>query len=206
MRIVGLTGRIGTGKSTLARWLAEHGAVTLDSDALVAELYASDRALQGRLAERFGAAVTGNGGIDKSALRAALTDQAAVQSLERIVHPAVQALRDEKLTAAEQAGAPAVVIEAIKLVESGGAAICDELWVVVADERVQLERLETRGVSEAEARARMEWQGAPATWIEAFVAESVRLKKPRPVIVFDNSGSEIEGRAQVSRLWRGAAL
>ena len=104
MRIVGLTGRIGTGKSTVARWLAEHGAMVLDSDALVAELYEGDAALQARLAGRFGAAVARDGRVDKGALRAALHGPAEVQALEALVHPAVQALRDRRLEEA-RAGA-----------------------------------------------------------------------------------------------------
>jgi dephospho-CoA kinase len=204
MRIVGLTGRIGTGKSTVARWLAEHGAVVLDSDALVAELYERDTALRARLAARFGQQIIGGKGVDKAALRAALSGPEAVAALEQIVHPAVQALRDRKLVTARGAGASAAVVEAIKLVESGGSAICDELWIVVAAEPVQLQRLAARGVSADEARARMQWQGTSASWTEAFLVESTRLAKPRPVIVFDNSGSESEGRAQVKRLWRGA--
>src|SRR5918993_438112 len=99
MRIVGLTGRIGTGKSTVARWLAEHGAVTLDSDALVAELYERDAPLRARLAARFGPHVIRGELVDKAALRAALTDRAAIAELEAIVHPAVQALRDRKINA-----------------------------------------------------------------------------------------------------------
>jgi dephospho-CoA kinase len=205
MRIVGLTGRIGTGKSTVARWLAEHGAVTLDSDVLVAELYERDAPLRARLAARFGPQVIRGKGVDRAALRASLTDKAAIVALEEIVHPEVQALRDRKLIAARRAGASAAVVEAIKLVESGGSKVCDELWIVVAEERVQLERLARRGVSDAEARRRMEWQGSPASWTDAFLAESARLGRARPVIVFDNSGSEVDGRAQVSRLWRGVS-
>lgn len=205
MRIVGLTGRIGTGKSTVARWLAADGAVLLDSDALVGEIYESDHALQARLAEQFGAAVVRDGRVDKAALRLALDSPNAVTTLELIVHPAVQALRDERLAHARASGAAASIVEAIKLVESGGSAICDELWIVVADERVQLERLALRGTSEREARARMEWQGTPASWTEAFLAESARLGRARPVLIVDNSASELEGRSQVSRLWRGAA-
>ena len=205
MRIVGLTGRIGTGKSTVARWLGEDGAVVIDSDALVAELYARDRALQARLAERFGAHVVRDGQVDRPALRGALAGPAEVAALEAIVHPAVRALRDERLIGARAAGAGAVVVEAIKLVESGGSAICDELWIVVVEERVQLARLAQRGMFEAEARARMQWQGTPASWTEAFLAESGRLGRPRSVLIVDNSASEEEGRAQVRRLWRGVA-
>ena len=196
---------MGAGKSTVARWLAEVGAIVLDSDALVAELYERDRALQESLAARFGAHVLSGDRVNKAALRAALTEPAAVRSLEAIVHPAVHALRDRRLTAARAAGAPAAIVEAIKMVESGGSAICDELWIVVADERVQLARLSARGIDAAEARARMQWQGTPASWTEEFIAESVRLGRPRPVLIVDNSGPETQGRAQVTRLWCGAA-
>ena len=204
MRIVGLTGRIGTGKSTVASWLAELGALTLDSDALVAELYERDAPLRARLAARFGQHVLRGKGVDKAALRAALTGAAEVAALEQIVHPAVRVLRDRKLYAARNAGTSAAVVEAIKLVESGGSEICDELWIVVAGEAVQLERLARRGVSEAEARRRMEWQGTLTSWTDAFLAESGRLGRARPVIVVDNSGPPEQGRVQVSRLWRGA--
>ena len=205
MRIVGLTGRIGTGKSTVARWLAEHGAVVLDSDALVAELYATDTTLQERISSRFGPQTVREGRVDKAALRAALVGPDDVAALESIVHPAVMTARADRLAAARKDGAPAVVVEAIKLVESGGSEVCDELWIVVADERVQLDRLTARGVSETEARERMAWQGTPASWIESFVSASVRLGRSRPVLIVDNSGPEEVGRAQVSRLWRGAA-
>ncbi|MGI8424133.1 MAG: dephospho-CoA kinase [Chloroflexota bacterium] len=206
MRIVGLTGRIGTGKSTVAAWLAEYGARVVDSDALVAELYETDATLQGRLRTQFGQHVVREARVDRAVLRRALVEPAAVAALEEIVHPAVQALRDKKLAAARADGTSACVVEAIKLVESGGSAICDELWIVVAGERVQFDRLARRGMEEAEARRRMEWQGTPASWTEGFLAESTRLGEPRPVMIFDNSGSEDQGRAQVSRLWRGVSL
>ena len=205
MRIVGLTGRIGTGKSTVARWLAELGVTAIDADALVAELYAEDATVHAALVQRFGADVVRAGAVDKDALRAHLAAPHALEAVERIVHPAVHRLRDDSLARARAAGAVGCVVEAIKLVESGGSAVCDELWIVVADEAVQLARLARRGVDEAEARRRMAWQGSFGTWIAAFVEESARLRRPRPVVVFDNSGDEVAGRAQASRLWLGAA-
>src|SRR5688572_14551160 len=128
MRIVGLTGRIGTGKSTVARWLTEHGAVALDADTQVTELYESDRSLQALLAERFGAAVIRDGRVDKPALRVAIGGPEDVAALEALVHPAVTRFREERLDQLRATGVPAVVVEAIKLVESGGSATCDELW------------------------------------------------------------------------------
>ncbi|HEU5319123.1 MAG TPA: dephospho-CoA kinase [Chloroflexota bacterium] len=204
MRIVGLTGRIGTGKSTVARWLADLGLAAIDSDALVAELYERNAALQAALAERFGSDVLRGGRVDKEVLRARAQVPGALDALERLVHPAVHLLRDHHLAVARAAGAPGCVVEAIKLVESGGSASCDELWIVVAAEPVQLGRLARRGVDEPEARRRMAWQGTVKSWTEAFLAESVRLGRARPIVIFDNSADEASGRAQAARLWRGA--
>ena len=203
MRIVGLTGRMGAGKSTVARWLADLGATSIDADALVAELYATDDDLHTQLRARFGEAVVRDGRVDKLALRAAFADPAALGDLERIVHPAVHRLRDEQLAAARANGAPVSVVEAIRLVESGGSAICDELWIVTANEDALLPRLGQRGVAPDDARRRLATQGSLAGWTDAFLAESARLTRPRPVVVFDNSGTEADGRRAAQRLWRG---
>jgi dephospho-CoA kinase len=204
MRVIGLTGQIGAGKSTVAGWLAGLGAVAIDSDVLVRELYAHDATLQARLEERFGPGVVAAGTVDRTALADAVFDNpAALADLEALVHPAVFRLRDQQVAAARATGAPAVVFEAIKLVEAGGSAQCDELWIVVADAPVQRARLAERGLSEAEARRRLAAQGSVATWCERFIAESARLGRRRPVVVFDNSGGVADGQAQVARLWRG---
>jgi dephospho-CoA kinase len=203
VRIVGLTGRIGTGKSTVARWLGELGLAVIDSDALVAELYESDSALLASLARQFGSQVVHAGRVDKDALRGALKEPGALDALEQLVHPAVHRLRDERLAAARAGGAPGCAVEAIKLVESGGSAACDELWIVVATESVQLDRLAGRGTDAAEARRRMSWQGTPESWMAGFLSESALLGRPRPVVILDNSGDEPTGRAQVERLWNG---
>ena len=179
------------------------GLTAIDADALVAELYETDAALQEQLRQRFGDEVVRASRVDKDALRGKVKGPGALESLESVVHPAVHRLRDLRIAAAREAGASGCAVEAIKLVESGGSAICDELWIVVAGERVQLDRLARRGVDEAEARRRMEWQGTPAIWTGLFVAESTRLGRPRPVVIVDNSGDEAVGRAQVERLWRG---
>jgi dephospho-CoA kinase len=204
MRIIGVTGTIGAGKSTVLRWLAELGAYGVDADALVHRLYASDRTLQAQLRERFGASVVSAAGVDRQALsRAVFGNPEALAALEGLVHPAVHRAEDEEIARARAAGAPAYAMEAIRLVESGGSSRCDELWIVVAAEAVQLARLAARGVSEDEARRRLAVQGSVASWTSTFQAESARLGRPRPILVVDNSGSEAAGRAQVERLWRG---
>jgi len=204
MRIVGLTGQIGTGKSTVSRWLEAYGVVAIDSDALVRQLYDGDAALHAQLQGRFGGQVVRSGSVDKAALGAAVfSDTQALTDLEAIVHPVVRRLRDQQVEEARRRGVPACAVEAIKLVESGGSDICDELWIVVAGERVQLERLAGRGMAEADARRRLAAQGTVASWSEQFLAESTRLDCTRPIVIFDNSGAEEVGKAHVKRLWEG---
>jgi dephospho-CoA kinase len=204
MRVIGVTGTIGSGKSTVLRWLADLGARTVDADALVRRLYESDGELQAQLRAAFGPQVVAGTGVDRDALRRALDRPGALAELERIVHPAVQRARDALLDAARREGAPAFAFEAIKLVESGSSSHCDELWIVVAPPAVQLARLAARGVEGAEARRRLAWQGSVDTWTDAFLAESERLGRAgRPVVVLDNGGSEAVGQAAVRRLWSG---
>jgi dephospho-CoA kinase len=203
MRVIGVTGTIGAGKSTVLRWLEALGARAADADAVVHRLYEADGGLQERLRRRFGPEVVAGGRVDRPALSRALSAPGALADLEAIVHPAVGRERDALLQAARAAGAPAFAYEAIRLVESGTSAVCDELWIVTVPESVQLARLAARGVSEAEARRRLAWQGTAATWTAAFQEESARLGRPRPVLVVDNGGTAGEGQAQVRRLWLG---
>jgi dephospho-CoA kinase len=207
MRVIGLTGTIGAGKSTVLGWLAELGARTYDADAIAHQLYESDADLHARLASRFGPSVVVGGHVDRRALGAIVfanpDDPGPLAALEAIVHPAVQQARDAALERAQYEGVAVSAVEAIKLVESGGSARCDELWIVTAREDVQLARLAARGVAPDEARRRLARQGTVASWTAAFQAESGRLDRMRPVVVFDNSGGAAQGRAQVARLWPG---
>src|SRR5437867_2218967 len=159
MRVIGLTGTIGAGKSTVMRWLGDLGACLVDADALVHRLYESDAALQRRLQARFGAAVVVNGRVDRAALGASVfadpSDRTALADLEAIVHPAVHRLEDEVIAAARAAGAPACVVEAIKLVESGGSSRCDASWIVRGAATGQLARLAAPGLDDAVAPSRL---------------------------------------------------
>jgi len=115
--------------------------------------------------------------------------------LEQIVHPAVRVeirnFIEAAGRAAGSAGRPVVVIDVVKLIESGWAQVCDEVWVVTAPEEQQVERLmATRGMSEAEARQR----------IAAQTPQAARLA--HATVVLDNSGSLEATRAQVEAAWR----
>jgi dephospho-CoA kinase len=156
--IVGITGPIGCGKSTVAGWLAElPGVVTIDADRVARDVLAPGTPETERVYERFGAGLRrADGSLDRAALgRIVFADPVALRDLEAIVHPGV---RPRILTAIDQAtmtGARAVIVEAIKLVEGGLADRCDEVWLVTCDPSVQLARIVGRGDGEAAARERV---------------------------------------------------
>ena len=196
--LLGLTGGIACGKSTVARLLAERGAVVLDADALVHELYA-DPDFAARVAALFDAPVQRDDGtIDRVALgHLVFADAEALRRLEALVHPAVEALRDEKLHVLHGADPrpPAIVIEAVKLVEAGQGAHCAAVWCVSCAREVQLRRLmATRGLSEEAARARLAHQPP----LEAKQA----LLGPVPLVLIENSGTPQELEARVDKEWQ----
>jgi dephospho-CoA kinase len=172
---IGITGPIGCGKSTVARWLAERpGVEVIDADAVARAVLAPGTAETAAVYRRFGSELArADGSLDRAALgRIVFADAAALRDLEAIVHPAVRPRILTAAAAAEDRGAPAVVIEAIKLVEGGLADLCDEVWLVRCDPSVQRDRLVGRGGDVADAQRRIAAQGdlvarlAPAaTWI-----------------------------------------
>jgi len=154
---IGLTGPIGCGKSTVAGWLAALGAVVIDADAEARAVVEPGEPALALVLERFGGAVREpDGALDRAALgRIVFADAAALRDLEAIVHPAVRPRILAAITAAETAGAPAVVIEAIRLVEGGLAALCDETWLVTCAPDEQRARLAGRGVVPDDAERRI---------------------------------------------------
>jgi dephospho-CoA kinase len=154
---IGITGPIGCGKSTVAGWLAARGAVVVDADAVARAVTAPGEPAHDAILARFGDGVRGpDGALDRAALaRLVFADPAALRDLEAIVHPAVRPRILAEIAEADTAGAPAVVIEAIKLVEGGLAALCDEVWLVDCSPAAQRARLLARGVAEDDANRRI---------------------------------------------------
>lgn len=158
---VGLTGGIGSGKSTVSELLAAHGAVVIDYDVLARE--AVEPGSQGleAIAERFGPGVIApDGTLDRPALAAIVfADPAALSDLNAITHPAIWRLASAREAAA---GPDAIVVhDNPLLVEMGAAERCDVVVVVDVPEDVQVDRLvSSRGMSESEAKARIAAQAS----------------------------------------------
>jgi len=160
--VIGLTGPIGCGKSTVGRLLADVGAQTIDADALARRVTEPGTPALLEIRGRFGDAVfDATGELDRAALaRLVFADPAALADLERIVHPHVRQLIEVELREAAAAGLPVVAIEAIKLVEGGLAERCDEVWLIECAPATQRARLAGRGVLAADAELRLSAQGA----------------------------------------------
>ena len=185
---VGLSGGIGSGKSTVARALARRGAVVIDADAIAREVVEPGRPGLAAVVERFGRdVVDAEGRLDRPALAAVVFEDAAARAdLNAIVHPLVAAE-----TLRRQAAAPAdsvVVLDVPLLVEAAKSGY-DVVVIVEAPEAVRLERLVGRGMGVDDARRRMAAQASDED--RRRVAD----------VVLDNSGSEEDLEAQIDSLW-----
>lgn len=188
-KVLGVTGNIASGKSTVVNILKEFGAHHVDSDLVYRDLVQPGQPLLVRLATAFGDGVIAAGGsLDRKALGAIVfSDPEKLAKLDRITHPAVIAESDRR-AAAIRSGV--IVIDAVKLIESGHADTCDEVWLVTAPEEVQIARLMRRNeLTEEEARRRV----AAQPLLEPKIQRADRI--------IDNSGSLETLRATVEAAW-----
>ena len=186
--IIGLTGNIACGKSTVRGMIGEHGAATLDADALVHDLYMPGDPVYRAVIEAFGADILGRDAeIDRRALgRKVFGDPVALARLEGLTHPAVI----ERTWAWVARQTVPVVVDAVKLIEAGIADGCDAVWVVTCPLEEERRRLMTRpGMTAAEADRRLAAQAPEAA------------KIARADVVIDNGGTMEATRAQIDRAW-----
>ena len=190
--LIGLTGNIACGKSTVLAMLQDLGAAVIDADQVTRQVQQPGEPVYQAIIEAFGEAilVAPGGPIDRQRLGAIVfSDPQALRRLEQIVHPAVHA-RILAWLDGVASHAQVAVIDAVKLLEAGWKQVCDAIWVVTCTPEQQLRRLiETRGMSESEARMRIAAQ--PSQESRAAQAD----------IVIDNSGSLDATRAQVNAAW-----
>jgi dephospho-CoA kinase len=192
MRIIGLTGGIGSGKSTVSAMLRDLGATVVDADEGARAVVEPGQPALQEIRERFGADVFGReGALDRDRLAdVVFADEDAREDLNAITHPRVRAWMAEQLQAAVTAGAAAVVLDIPLLFESDLTAGLDDIVVVWSPMETQVARAVGRGLREDDVRAR--------------VAAQIPLddKRKRATVVIDNSGSLDHTRAQVQAFWR----
>lgn len=196
MRVIGLTGSIASGKSTVSRMLRDLGAPIIDADAIVHELQQPGTAVTAAIAREFGPGVIyPDGSLNRAALGSIVfADPERRRALEAIVHPAVRAEIWRRVEQCRAQGEPAVILDIPLLYEGGWERNVDEVWVVYADRAAQKERLMARnGLSPEEAEARIASQ------------MSLEEKRARADRVIDNRGSLEETRGQVLAAWKAVA-
>jgi dephospho-CoA kinase len=187
--LIGLTGNISTGKSTVAGMLAELGAEVIDADKAAHGVMRAGAPAHARIVATFGPGILATGGeIDRKRLGAIVfADLSALAQLEAIVHPATLEAINRRVAVAS---AKVVVIEAIKLIEAGMADTCDSVWVTACQPEQRVQRMMAgRGMSRAEAERRVQAQPPQEE------------KIARADVIIDTSGTLLWTRTQVRAAW-----
>lgn len=192
MKLIGLTGGIGSGKSTVAEMLRELGATVVDADEAARAVVEPGTEGLRRVVEEFGEGFAAEGRLDRRALASLVfSDASARARLDAIVHPLVRRWMAERVAEAAARAVAVTVLEVPLLYEGGLDAAVEGVIVVHVPPETQLVRLvEGQGYTEPDARARIAAQ------------MPIDEKKRRARWVVDNTGPKASTRAQVERLWR----
>jgi dephospho-CoA kinase len=191
--VIGLTGGIASGKSTVAGLLAEHGAAVIDADKMGHDAFRPDTETWRLVVSEFGPWILNDSReIDRGKLAdIVFGDPTALERLNAIMHPRIRAMVEQRIEELRGQGVEVVVVEAALLIEAGWIDLVDRLWVVVASEDAAVERLCTqKGFTEERARARI---GAQMTASQrAGYAD----------VIIENSSDLDTLRRRVEALWR----
>ncbi len=191
-RVIGLTGGMGSGKSTVSKFLAELGAVVIDADRIGHELYQPNSKVWQELVHTFGQHIVApDGTIDRKKLGAIVfSSPEQLKRLNGIVHPPMFDMVKERIEEYRRWGIQVVVLDAPILFEANWTPLVEEVWVVVADEKNIIRRAMARtGLPEEQIRAR----------IRSQMSNEERIK--RAAVVIHNDGTMEELRTKVKEQW-----
>ena len=197
MKVIGLTGSIGSGKSTVAEFLAELGAVVIDADKVGHEAFEPDTVLWQAVVDAFGRGVlTSNGDIDRKKLGDIVFGNLdSLVRLNQIMHSRMYDIVKAQIGEYRRRVVNVLVLEAPLLLEAGWTSLVDEVWVAVASESTVLRRLQEKdGMSRQQSLAR----------IHSQLSSDERMNQADVVIDTDCSLDEV--RAKVKGLWQKLAL
>ncbi len=191
MKIIGLTGDAGSGKSTVARILAELGAEVMDADQVTRALTAPETPLLSAIVAAFGEDVLNpDGTLDRPRLAARVfVEPEELARLNRLTHPPVLEVLQKAIAEARRRGPGVLVLEVPLLLETGLDALVDEVWVVTADRPVKLTRLTSRGLNPQLAQR----------ILSAQMPQEEKVRRADRII--DNNGSLTRTRDQVIKYW-----
>ncbi len=191
-KVIGLTGGIGSGKSTVSQCLAELGAVILDADKVGHEAFKPSTEAWREVVAAFGRQIlTPSGEIDRKKLGEIVFSQPeSLSRLNQIMHPRMYDMMQAQIEEYRRQGVDVVVLEAAILIEANWTSLVDEVWVTVAPEATVLKRLkEQRGLAEEQTLAR----------IRSQLSAEERAKHAD--VVINNDGELDEVKAKVKELW-----
>ena len=194
MKVIGLTGGIGSGKSTVSQFLQKLGAVLLDADKVGHEAYLPGTETWRELVAAFGEQILASDGtIDRKKLGGIVfSDPESLKRLNQIVHPRMFEMMKERIEGYRRQGVKVVVMEAAILLEAKWTPLVDEVWVTVASESAVVERAKERtGLPEEQILARIRSQ------------LSVEERTKHADVVIRNDGNLEELKTKVKELWEG---
>ncbi len=192
MKVIGLTGGIGSGKSTVSQYLAELGAVILDADKVGHEAFKPDTEAWHEVVATFGRQIISpSGEVDRKKLgEIVFGDPESLSRLNQIMHPKMYDMMKAQIEEYRQQAVDVVVVEAAILLEANWTSLVDEVWVTVAAEAAVLERLKAqRGMEAEQTLAR----------IRSQLTTEERVKQAD--VVISNDGDLDEVKAKVKELW-----
>jgi len=192
MKVIGLTGGIGSGKSTVSKFLKELGAVILDADKVGHEAFKPNTKAWHEVIATFGRQIlTPSGEVDRKKLgEIVFSNPESLSRLNQIMHPKMYDMMKAQIEEYRQQGVAVVVLEAAVLIEANWTSLADEVWVTVAPEDKVLKRLkEQRGLDEEQTLARIRSQ------------LSAEERAQHADVIINNDGDLDEVKAKVKELW-----